>query len=112
MLSISIRWKTYPPPPYDPDDPLLDAKARDWAGGLLDQMAIPMARVRDYELLIDLDAGTSSRIKDLQLQRELEFVLGERDICGVGRPTVEEWKEAGGEELMQAAAAQLGASMP
>ena len=111
VLSISLRWKTYEPPPYAADDPLRDTKARDWAGGLLDQMVIPMPRVRDFELLIDLDASTATRIKDLQLQRELEFILGERDISEWDA-YVEEWKQAGGEELMKVAAQQLGASLP
>ena len=111
VLSISLRWKTYEAPPYAHDDPLRDTKARDWAGGLLDQMVIPMPRVRDFELLIDLDASTATRIKDLQLQRELEFILGERDISEWDA-YIEEWKQAGGEELMQVAAEQLGASMP
>ena len=74
-------------------------------------MVIPMPRVRDFELLIDLDASTATRIKDLQLQRELEFILGERDISEWDA-YIEEWKQAGGEELMQVAAEQLGASMP
>ena len=111
VLSISLRWKTYEAPPYAADDPLRDTKARDWAGGLLDQMVIPMPRVRDFELLIDLDASTATRIKDLQLQRELEFILGERDISEWDA-YIEEWKQAGGEELMKVAAEQLGASMP
>jgi ABC-type glycerol-3-phosphate transport system substrate-binding protein len=111
VLSISLRWKTYEAPPYADDDPLRDTKARDWAGGLLDQMVIPMPRVRDFELLIDLDASTATRIKDLQLQRELEFILGERDISEWDA-YIEEWKQAGGEELMKVAAEQLGASMP
>ena len=108
VLCISLRWKTYPPAG---EGELAGAAARDWAGGLLDQMAIPMARARDYELLIDLDARTSTRIKELQLQRELEFVLGERDISEWDA-YIEEWKEAGGAELMKTAAEQLGASMP
>ena len=74
-------------------------------------MVIPMPRVRDFELLIDLDASTATRIKDLQLQRELEFILGERDISEWDA-YIAEWKQAGGEELMQVAAEQLGASMP
>ena len=74
-------------------------------------MVIPMPRVRDFELLIDLDASTATRIKDLQLQRELEFILGERDISEWDA-YLEEWKQAGGEELMKVAAEQLGASMP
>ena len=111
VLSISLRWKTYEPPPYADDDPLKDTKARDWAGGLLDQMVIPMPRVRDFELLIDLDASTATRIKDLQLQRELEFILGERDISEWDA-YIDEWKQVGGEELMKVAAEQLGASMP
>ena len=111
VQSISLRWKTYPPPPYAADDPLRDAKQRDYAGGVLDQMAIAMPRARDFELLIDLDAGISTRVKDLQLQRELEFVLGERDISEWDA-YLEEWKETGGEELMKVAAEQLGARMP
>lgn len=99
-VAISLRWKT-----YEREDAL------GWAGGLLDQIAIPMARARDYELLIDFDPRTSTRVKELQLQRELQFVLGEREMAEWDA-YVEEWKEAGGEEMMRAAAEQLGAAMP
>ena len=76
-------------------------------GGALDQKAIAMARYKNYGMLISLDAEIDSKLKELQIRREMEFVLGEKPLSEWD-DFVEEWKKAGGQTLMDQAAEQLG----
>ena len=95
-INISLMWVT-----YEPED-LIGV-----AGGRLDQLAIAAPRHKNYDMLVSLDAEASAKIKELQIQREMQFVLGEKPISEWD-DFVAEWKKTGGQLLMDQAAEQLG----
>lgn len=68
-------------------------------------------RHENFDIFITLDGAISARIRDLQAKEEIAFVLGNRDFSEWDS-YVQEWKNGGGQRLMEQAAEQLGAGMP
>ena len=60
---------------------------------------------------ITLDPQIDTKIREFESTNELEFVLGERSFDDWDE-YVEEWKRAGGQELLEQVAEQLGAALP
>lgn len=64
-------------------------------------------RVVNYDMLLNLDGPITNRLKDFTQKNEIAFVLGKRSFDEWDK-YVEEWKKAGGQQLSDQAAGQLG----
>ncbi|MBB6734225.1 extracellular solute-binding protein [Cohnella zeiphila] len=68
-------------------------------------------RYTNYDMLLNLDGPTSSKLKDFMQKNEISFALGKRSFDDWDK-YVEEWKKTGGQKLMEQAAEQLKVAMP
>jgi putative aldouronate transport system substrate-binding protein len=92
-FGYTLLWQNY-------DDPVgnLGSKWNDYVKKL--------PRYENTGLLLTLDPKTVADIGDFGLENEIQFVLGKRDF-GDWDAYVEEWKRAGGQDLLEQAAEQL-----
>lgn len=92
-LGYSLVWQVY-------DDPV-GSLGSEW-----NQEVIAMPRYQNYDIFLTLDGPTTTKLNDFQLENEIQFVLGTRSF-DEWDAYVEEWKAAGGQELLEQAAEQL-----
>lgn len=98
FIGYTLLWQVY-------DDPV---------GAIGSQHNITVnnaPRHENFDIFITLDGATSARIHDLQAKEEIAFVLGNRDFSEWDN-YVQEWKNSGGQRLMEQAAEQLGVDLP
>ena len=80
-------------------------------GGMWNQYVNKLPRYFNHDIFITLDPEIDTKIREFETTNELEFVLGERSF-DEWDAYVEEWKRAGGQELLEQVAEQLGAALP
>jgi len=80
-------------------------------GGMWNQYVNKLPRYFNHDIFIMLDPQIDTKIREFESTNELEFVLGERSFDDWDE-YVEEWKRAGGQELLEQVAEQLGAALP
>jgi putative aldouronate transport system substrate-binding protein len=95
-LGYTLMWQVY-------DDPMGSI------GSKWNQYVNALPRYTNYDILLTLDPEKWAKVRELMLQAEIEFVLGQRSFADWDK-YVAEWKQAGGADLMDQAAKQLGVS--
>ena len=99
MFGYTLIWQVYD------DEPV------GVTGSKFNQQIIAMPRYKNFDMNLTLDGPTSQKLSDFQNKNEISFVLGKRSFDDWDA-YVEEWKKAGGQKLIDDAAAQLGAAKP
>jgi putative aldouronate transport system substrate-binding protein len=92
-IGYTLIWQVY-------DDPMGKI------GSAWNQQVIQMPRYKNNDLFLALDAETVEKIREFGLKNEIQFVLGQRSLNDWDA-YMAEWKAAGGQKLLDQAAAQL-----
>ncbi|MCX7841930.1 MAG: extracellular solute-binding protein [Clostridia bacterium] len=78
-------------------------------GSKFDMEVNSAPRYQNYEMKLKLDAANLKAVKEFQIKKQLEFILGKRSMDQWDK-YVEEWKNAGGQKMLDEAAEQLKVS--
>lgn len=96
-VGYTLLWQVY-------DDPIGEI------GSKHNMFVNNLPRYPNYSLFLSLDGPTESKIVDFVKRNEIRFVLGDRSFDEWDQ-YVQEWKDAGGQKLMEQAADQLNVSL-
>ncbi len=95
-LAYTLLWEVY-------DDPM------GMVGSKWNRYVDALPRYTNYDIMLTLDAEKAAKLAEFAAKAEIGFVLGQRSFADWDK-YVDEWKQAGGTDLMKQAAKQLGVS--